>query len=331
MKRIVIFGATGAIGAYFTDYCFQKLDKSNFNLMAVGRKNTPFFSQQGISYSQVDLRVEEDFSRLPQENVYAVVNLAGLLPAHMAHDDPFAYVDVNISGGLRILEYARKTGADRILYTQTWAELAGYWGEQSVLSPAMPRRLRYTGDHAFYAISKTMMVETMEYYYQSYGLKRFVFRLPNIYMYHPHKTYFVDGVEKQISYRYLIDQAMHGQDLELWGDPEAYKDVIYVKDLCQMMYKALFAPVDGGIYHAGTGRKTTMREQLEGIIDVFAPKGRTLHILLHPEKNSFDSFVMDIENARKDLGYVPEYDYLSYLRDYKREMERKHFDTLWET
>lgn len=36
-------------------------------------------------------------------------------------------------------------------------------------------------------------------------------------------------------------------------------------------------------------------------------------------------------NARRDLGYEPEYDYLSYLRDYKREMEQKRFDALFQS
>ena len=36
-----------------------------------------------------------------------------------------------------------------------------------------------------------------------------------------------------------------------------------------MMYKALFAQVDGGTYNAGTGIRTTLREQIEGIVDVF--------------------------------------------------------------
>lgn len=30
-----------------------------------------------------------------------------------------------------------------------------------------------------------MIVDTMEYYKQEYGLKNFVFRLPNVYLYHP--------------------------------------------------------------------------------------------------------------------------------------------------
>ena len=34
---------------------------------------------------------------------------------------------------------------------------------------------------------------------------------------------------------------------------------------------------------------------------------------------------MDISNIKEDLGYEPEYDYISYLEDYKKEMEAQRF------
>lgn len=329
MKKIIVFGATGNIGAYLTDYCWQHLQHSDYEVVAVGRKDNDFFEKQGIRYVQVDITREADFERLPTEDIYAVINAAGILPAYLKEFNPFVYVETNINGALRILEYARKNHADRVLYTQTWSEQGGYWGKEEVLSPKLPRKLIYTGDHAFYAITKTMIVETMEHYKQEYGLKNFVFRLPNVYLYHPDRYYYVDGKEKLIAYRYMIDRASRGEPLEMWGNPDAFKDILYIKDLCQMMFKALFAKVNGGIYNAGTGARTTLREQINGIVEVFSPPGRKSEIVEKPDGAGFTSFVMDIENAREELGYEPEYSYLKYLEDYKKEQSLKRFDELW--
>ncbi len=329
MKKVIIFGATGNIGAYLVDYCDEHINKNEYEVIAVGRKATSFFEKKGIRYIQVDITKANDFEKLPTDDIYAVINAAGILPAYLKVYNPFLYVETNINGSLRILEYARTNGADRVLYTQTWAEQAGYWGEQEVLSPDLPRKLLYTGDHAFYTITKTMMVETMEYYKQEYGVKNFVFRLPNVYMYHPEKYYYVDCIKKIVGYRYMIERASTGQPIEMWGNPEAFKDILYVKDLCQLMYKALFANVEGGIYNAGTGKKTTLREQIEGMIQVFSRNGLESEIIAKPEQPSFTSFVMDIEKARKELGYEPEYDYIDYLEDYKIEQNKKRFDELW--
>ena len=119
MKKIVIFGSTGNIGAYFTDYCNNMIDKKHYEVIAVGRKHTDYYKKAWTEYINVDLCNASDFERLPTEDLYAVVNLAGLLPAYMKEYDPFKYVETNINGALRILEYARKNNADRALYTQT--------------------------------------------------------------------------------------------------------------------------------------------------------------------------------------------------------------------
>ena len=43
MKKIVIFGATGNIGAYLVDYCYQHINKKQYEIVAVGRKQTDYF------------------------------------------------------------------------------------------------------------------------------------------------------------------------------------------------------------------------------------------------------------------------------------------------
>lgn len=327
-KKIVIFGATGYIGAYLTDHCVSRLS-DDYEVIACGRSRLDYYRHKGVTAVKVDVCSDADFEALPYNDVYAVINLTGLLPAYTKSYDPYAYVDTNIKGSLRIMEYARKAGADRVLYTQTWADQAGYWGNTEVLSPALPRKLLYTGDHAFYTITKCTVVDTMEYYREEFGIRNFVFRLPNVYMYAPEMSYYVDGKEKKIGYRYMIEEAAAGHDIELWGNPSAFKDILYIKDLCQMMYKALFADVDGGTYNAGTGIRTTLREQIEGIIDVFAPEGTHPEIHEIPGDSSFTSFVMDIDNARQELGYEPEYTYIRYLEDYKQEKQLKRFNELW--
>lgn len=329
MKKILIFGATGNIGAYLTDYLNSKLNHDEYEVIAIGRMDTKFFLNLGIQYLRLDVNKAEDFQKLPTDDIYAVINLAGLLPAYLKNYDPFVYVETNINGALRILEYARMNHVDRVLYTQTWSVQGGYWGKKEVLSPKDPKSLIYTGDHAFYCITKSMIEDTMEHYKQEYGVKTFVFRLPNVYLYHPAKTYYVDGIEKKIGYRYMIDLASKGGNIELWGNPDAFKDILYVKDLCQMMYKALLSSVNGGTYNVGTGIKTTLQEQIEGMINVFNPVDKKSSIVYKPEGNSFSSFVMDINNAKDDLGYEPEYTYIKYLEDYKKEQELKRFDDLW--
>ena len=50
----------------------------------------------------------------------------------------------------------------------------------------------------------------------------------------------------------MIDVASKGENIELWGNPDAFKDILYIKDLCQMMHKAILSGANGGTYNAGT-------------------------------------------------------------------------------
>lgn len=325
-QNIIVLGAAGNLGMYFIDYLQNNLDHEKYNIIACGTKEKYPFSFYEGEYVQVDITNPETFERLPQKDVLAVVDFAGILPAYAKDVTDQKYVDVNVSGTLNVLQYCKKVNAERIVYTQSWADLNGYLKDNEPLKPYSLRKPIFTGDHAVYIATKNCAVDLIECYHQAYGIKNFIFRLPNIYLYSPEQFYYVNGEKKYISYRYIIQRAINGEDIELWGDPNLGKDIIYVKDLCQMIYKSLFADVDGGVYNAGTGIKTSMREQIEGIIKVFSPQDHQSKIIECPDKKNCDNFVMDITNAREDLGYEPEYDYISYLEDYKKEMESTKYE-----
>jgi UDP-glucose 4-epimerase len=319
-KKIIVFGATGNVGKYFIKHLVNNINFSEFEIIATGRKSNYDFPAN-IKYINVDITNNLDFQRLPTNNIYSVVTFAGLLPAYASENNPYDYVETNILGTLNILEYCRKVSARQVIYMQTWADLNGYLKEKLPLAPYSPYKPIYSGDHAVYATTKTTGMELVKCYSNLYNMSACIFRLPNIYLYSPDKYYYVNGEKKLISYRFLIDRAIKGEPLELWGDESCGKDIIYVKDLCQMIYLAIFSDKKFAIYNAGTGIKTTMREQIEGIIEVFSPKENKSVIIEKPEMPNCDDFVMDISNIKEDLGYEPQYDYISYLKDYKAEME----------
>lgn len=327
-KKIVIFGATGNTGAYLTEYCLDNLDLNEFEVVAVGRKKTHFFEKIGAKYYRVDITNEDDFKKLPTEEIYAVVNLAAVLPAYMEGYKPEEYIQTNIVGAFNILEYCRKVNADRILYPQSEGDLSGYWGKEALLKPDMPRKFSFKGDHALYVISKNTAVDMIEHYHQEYGIKSFIFRCPTIYAYTPNEYFYVDGKKRILAYRHLMNQALKGEPIEMWGDPTKAKDIVYVRDFCQMLFKAIFTDKDHGIYNVGTGVGVTLKDQIEGLIEVMSPENKKSIIIECPEKPDSREFIMDITNAKEDLGYEPKYYYLDYLKDFKKEMELNRFKEL---
>lgn len=321
MKKIVIFGASGDTGRYFVNYCLE--EKNDFEIIAVGTRKTNIFDDLGVKYFSVDITDKSSFNKLPRENIYAVVHLAGLMPARMKGYNPQRYIDVNITGTLNILDYCRLCNVDRIIYTQSFGDIKDYAEKELVLKADMLPNFSFKSDHTVYVMTKNFAVDLIENYHQMYGLKSYVFRLPSIYLYSPIDHYYVDGEIRKIGYRILIDNAIAGKDIEVWGDPTRPKDMVYVKDFCQMMYKALFASVEKGHYNVGTGVGTSLLDQINGIIEVFGEEGKKSKLIMRPDKPNAPQYIMDIEPAIRDLGYEPKYDYISMLQDFKLEMNRQ--------
>ena len=324
MKKIIIFGATGSTGVYLTDYLCEKL-KDKYEIIAVGRRKTDYFDRFGIKYYSVDVCSKEEYKQIPTDDVYASVILSGVLPARMKGYTPEDYVDVNIKGTLNIMEHLKHSGINRVIYTISISDLHGYLPENKEFLPDMPIRYKYGTDHTIYAITKTAATQIIKTYFHDFGIRYFILRLPNIYLYSPEKEYYVDGELRKISYRYIIDRAINGEDIELWGNPDQKRDIVYVKDFCQFIYMALFADCESGYFNVGADLMVTMRDQIEGIIKVFSPKDNPSKIIPCPEKRSCDDSHMNIDKARELLGYEPEYDYISYLEDYKKEMNSDRF------
>ncbi|WP_448920218.1 NAD-dependent epimerase/dehydratase family protein [Eubacterium sp.] len=324
MKVIVVFGASGDIGRYYIKYLCEHLDLKEFSIVATGTKKLNKFEEYPIEYTAVDITNKEEFKKLPKK-VYAVVDFAGMMPARMEGYDPQKYIDVNITGTLNVLEYCKTSGADRMMFTQSFGDIKDNSEEDIVLKPDSPKKFGYNNDHTIYVLSKNFAVDMMENYHQMFGIKTFVFRLPTIYLYSPIEHYYVDGKIRWIGYKLLINQAINGTDIEVWGDPNRKKDMVYVKDLCQMMYKALFAKIDTGVYNVGTGIGTSLIDQIKGIVEVFGDKNNKSNIIMRPEKPNAPQYIMDISNAKEDLGYEPKYNYIDMLIDMKKERDLDRF------
>jgi len=325
-KRILIFGATGNVGSYLFKYATEYFDKNEYEVIASGRRKTDFFSKRGYEYYSVDLTRQEEFAQLPTENVYAVMLLASEIPSYMADYDAKKYLDSIVIGGYNVLEYCRKNHVDRLLYTQTVFDISLYPHE--LLTPDLKPNFSYTGDHAMYVIAKNTMLEMMEHYWQEYGLKKFVFRLPTIYSYSPYPYYFPRGIKTKRPVYTMIERAMNSEPLEIYGDGTYAKDMVHVYDFSQELCKAVEAKVNGGIYNIGTGIPVTIEEQIRTIVEVFSPKDKPSEIIYRKDKTCGGGFLMDISNAKKDLGYEPKFDCRALFEDYKKEMEIKRFAEL---
>lgn len=326
MKRVVVFGATGRLGAPISIY----LKSHGFDVVAVGHRKSDngFFADYDIPYFSVDIENPEDFSVLPQNNIFAVLHFAGMLPAAMKGYNASPYLSSIVMGTYNVLEYTRKVGADRIVFPQSLFDISYLFGTKVPIPADSERKAPLEGDHAVYVIAKNAAVDLIEHYYKVYGIKRFILRLSRVYLYEPNPYTYRDGEKILISDRYLIYEAIKGNDLEIWGDPNKLLETCSVVDFLQIVEKSLRAEIDGGLYNIGSGG-STIEERIKGIAVVFNPNDKKSKIIYRPEKPSSRQFVLDIRKTINELGYKPQHTWKQYLYFFKEEMQKQRFAKLW--
>ena len=323
--KIVVFGATGGIGAYTLLHLFEK---NKYELVAVGHRlnDNGFFEEKGIPYYSVDIADYNTFDCLPKEDVYAVVNLAGVLPA--IKYDPRLFVSSFTMGQLNVLEYMREIGCKKIIFAQTPADL---WYLQNTNDP-MPadaqRSFPPSTDHSIYTIAKNAAIDITQYYQNTFGIQWFALRFFNVYLFESNPFYHVDGVKRWKSFRLLIEKAKKGEDIEVWGDPTRSKEMVYVKDVAQLIGQCVEDNEHCGIYNVGGPRQVTLEEQIDGIIEVFT-KDKKSKKIYRPDKPDALFNHLDITKTVKELNYTPQYGYIDWLKDFKDEEENNRFECLW--
>jgi nucleoside-diphosphate-sugar epimerase len=325
--KVVIFGATGTVGAYSA----VLLAQHGYEVVGVGRRKDDggFFETIDGSYYSVDISDKLTLAKLPKDNIVSVLHFAGSMPAKMQGYQPVDYVDSIVKGTLNVLDYCLKSNAGKIVFTQTRADSVEYSGSEIPLPDEIYRKYPKVGDHSVYTICKNAAVDLIEHFYYQHGLRRFIFRLPTIYAYHPETYFHVDGVRKEMAYWYMIRQALQGKPLSVWGDPGKKKEIFYVKDMAKAVLLAVESTLTGGIYNVGRGVGVTLEEQVKGIAEVFSPTESPCDVSYEPDRPDGRQFIHSIEKINKELGFTPEYSYRDMLYDIKEEMKEKPFAKLW--
>ena len=328
---VIVFGAGGFVGAYLV----AQLVTEGFDVLAtdISKLGQAYYKEQRIPFIRLDITRGEDFDKLPKEGVASVVSLACLQPANVSEEEynPMNYIKVNVVGTLNILEFCRKNGIRKLIYTSSHREVEGLWEFGKPIHENAVRAIKYNGEYAMFSISESAAADCVEYYSQEYGMQGIIFRLPPVYGYGPHTEIFKEGKPIKTGFKIFVENAVAGKPLEVWGDCKKGRDIIYVQDVVSAIILALKSKDAIGLYNIASGRLLSLEEEVEGIVKVFSPKEQPSKIIYRPDKsNSLKPFLYDITKAKRDLGWSPRYSYEEWLVDYKREMESGRFRFLLE-
>lgn len=305
--KVLIFGVTGNAGREVAKFFLQK----DATVIGIGRRDK-LDGLEAINYIQGDIQNKDFYKKLPKE-IDLVINFAGVQPSILKESEQTnlygtlrEYVNVNMSGTYNVIEWVSQSNAKTYIYATTHRDYENYWVLGEKLKNNLPPAINYQGDHSMYAISKVVGQMMGDYILPLKSVRCFNLRLPMIFMVPESPFYLSNGEKKIMPFLKLIKDAILGNEMEIWGNPNLPRDYVYIDNLLNIIDCCWNSKVSGGTFTVGTGEGATTEYFVKTIASVFAPNIKR-NFKYRPEKRTYKSAVYDTTETSKLLKYKPIY------------------------
>jgi UDP-glucose 4-epimerase len=205
-------------------------------------------------------------------------------------DNPKVYADVNVNGGVHLLDCSRRLGVKKVIYASTGGCVYGepLYVPSDEQHPVMPREP--------YGASKASFELFLPAFAINYGLKYTVFRYPNVYG--PRQDPFGEAGVVSI----FAGQMLRGQQPVINGDGEQERDYVFVGDVARANLLVLTAG-DNEVFNLGWGIGTSVNTIFRSLCQVFGYEYPEVH---GPAKQGeVRRSCLDSSKAARLLGWTP--------------------------
>jgi dTDP-glucose 4,6-dehydratase len=324
VKHMLITGGCGFIGSNFVrhtlehykEYRLINLDKLTYagnpgNLTDI--ENSPRYRFVKGDIGDADL-VQKIFA---EEKIDTVVHFAAESHVDRSITGPAEFIRTNILGTFTLLEAAReawlKNGDSagkeyRFLHVST-DEVYGSLGETGAFQETTAYDPRSP-----YSASKASSDHLVSAYFHTYGLPTLITNCSNNYG--PYQF-----PEKLIPL--VINNALQGKALPVYGDGKNVRDWLYVIDHCEAILTVLHKGKTGETYNIGGNSEKQNIEIVSTICDILDEKvgllpgekaRRSLVTYVKDRAGHDRRYAIDATKIRTELGWTPQVNFADGMR-----------------
>lgn len=301
----VVTGGAGFIGSNLCEALLQKGCKVRCmdNLSTGFLKNIEHLMENlDFSFYQEDILEEEKCVQICEGADYVFHEAAwGSVPRSM--EMPLYYEQVNVKGTLNMLEAAKVCKVKRFVY----ASSSSVYGD----APALPKKEECTGNALSpYALTKQVDEMYARLYSSVYGLETVGLRYFNVFGRHQNP----DGAYAAVIPKF-IRLLLRGEQPIIHGDGTQSRDFTYIENVIEANMKAALASSEasGEAFNVAFSARITLNEVYELLQKLLGTEIQPLYDA--PRAGDIPHSFADISKAKQLLGYQPEYDFLSGMRE----------------
>ena len=242
--RAIVTGGAGFIGSHVVDALVARGDEVVVVDSLVHGKRDNVSSGAELHVRDIREALDDVFDAVRPE---AVFHLAAQADVRVSVEHPVDDAEVNVLGSVRILEGARRHGA-QVVFSSTGGAIYGECEEPAredgPCEPLSP-----------YGTAKLAAEEYLRSYNRLHGTKHVALRYGNVYgpRQDPHGEAGVVAI--------FLGALARSERATIFGDGGQTRDYVYVGDVARATLSAIGQ--DGGVYNVGTGRETSVVELYE--------------------------------------------------------------------
>lgn len=306
--KVLVTGGAGFIGSHIVDTLVQ----ANLQVYILDNLTTGSFgniSPEAV-FLKKDIRDADLKEVLVKERFDYVIHQAAQTMVGKSLEEPYYDCDVNIRGLVNLLEACRLSEVKRFVF----ASSAAIYGDTAALP------IDEEGEKqpvSFYGQSKLTGEHYLNLYYKNFGLEYVVLRYANVFG----ERQGANGEGGVISI--FLNKLLAGQELTVYGDGNQTRDYVYVKDVAQANYQALFADTANRSYNVSTARETSINELLALLSSL-----RKEPVTVRNEGmrcNDIRRSVLANQAAQDGLKWMPTYTLSEGLELMLHALQQKHF------